>query len=176
MLKNAIAFPAVAMALLFAGCEKKPAPAPSLQVQVVTVTPQDVPIYQQWIGTLDGYPNAQIRAQVSGYLIRQAYAEGGAVKKGDLLFEIDPRPFQAVLDQALGKQAQDEALLGRTEIDVKRYTPLAREQAISQEQLDDAVQANLAARAAIQADKAAVESAALNLGFCTITSPVDGIA
>jgi membrane fusion protein (multidrug efflux system) len=176
MLKNAIVFPALTMGLLFSGCKEKQAPAPPLQVQVVTVTPRDVPIYQQWIGTLDGYPNAQIRAQVSGYLIRQDYAEGGAVKKGDLLFEIDPRPFQAALDQALGKQAQDEAQYGKTELDVKRYTPLARDQAISQEQLDDAVQSNLMARAAIQSDKAAVESATLNLGFCTITSPVDGIA
>jgi membrane fusion protein, multidrug efflux system len=177
MRKNSIAFPAVAMmALLFSGCEKKPAPAPPPQVQVVTVTPRDVPIYQQWIGTLDGYPNAQIRAQVSGYLIKQDYMEGSAVKQGALLFEIDPRPFQATLDQALGKLAQDQALLGKADLDVKRYTPLAREQAISQEQLDDAVQADLAAKAAIQADQAAVESATLNLGFCRITSPVDGIA
>jgi len=176
MLKYAIVFPAVAVGLLFFGCEKKPVPAPPPQVQVVTLAPQEVPIYQQWIGTLDGYPNAQIRAQVSGYLIRQDYAEGGAVKKGALLFEVDPRPFQAALDQALGKQAQDEAQYGKTQLDVKRYTPLAREQAISQEQLDDAVQANLATRASIEADKAAVESARLNLGFCKITSPVDGIA
>jgi membrane fusion protein, multidrug efflux system len=167
---------AAAMGLLFSGCEKKPPPTPPLQVQVVTVTPRDVPIYQQWIGTLDGYPNAQIRAQVSGYLIKQDYAEGGAVKKGDLLFEIDPRPFQAALDQALGKLAQDQAQQGKTELDVKRYTPLARDQAISQEELDDAIQANLAAGAALQSDKAAVESATLNLGFCTITSPIDGIA
>ncbi len=145
-------------------------------MRVVTVLPRDVPIYQQWIGTLDGYPNAQIRAQVSGYLIKQDYAEGSAVKQGDLLFEIDPRPFQAALDQAQGKLAQDQAQSGKTELDVQRYTPLARDQAISQQELDDAVQANLAAKAAIQADKAAVESATLNLGFCKITSPIDGIA
>ena len=167
---------AAAMGLLFSGCKEKPPPKPPLQVRVVTATPRDVPIYQQWIGTLDGYPNAQIRAQVSGYLTRQDYAEGGAVKKGDLLFEIDPRPFQAALDQALGKLAQDQAQCGKTELDVKRYTPLAREQAISQEELDDAVQANLMANAAIQSDKAAVESATLNLEFCKITSPIDGIA
>jgi membrane fusion protein (multidrug efflux system) len=166
----------VATGLLFSGCEQKPQPAAPLQVQVVTVTPQDVPIYQQWIGTLDGHPNAQIRAQVSGYLIRQDYAEGSAVKKGDLLFEIDPRPFQAALDQALGKLAQDQAQVGKTELDVKRYTPLARDQAISQEELDDAIQAKLAARSALQSDKAAVESATLNLEFCKITSPIDGIA
>lgn len=162
--------------MLFSGCKEQPPPKPLLQVQVVTVTPRDVPIYQQWIGTLDGYPNAQIRAQVSGYLTKQDYAEGGAVRKGDLLFEIDPRPFQAALDQALGKLAQDQAQVGKTELDVKRYTPLARDQAISQEELDDAVQANLMANAAIQSDKAAVESAKLNLEFCKIISPIDGIA
>jgi membrane fusion protein (multidrug efflux system) len=167
---------AVATGLLFSGCKEQPPPKPLLQVQVVTVTPRDVPIYQQWIGTLDGYPNAQIRAQVSGYLTKQDYAEGGAVRKGDLLFEIDPRPFQAALDQALGKLAQDQAQVGKTELDVKRYTPLARDQAISQEELDDAVQANLMANAAIQSDKAAVESAKLNLEFCKIISPIDGIA
>ncbi len=168
---------AAAMGLCAVSCKEKvpPAPAPP-KVRVVTVLPRDVPIYQQWIGTLDGYPNAQIRAQVSGYLIKQDYAEGSAVKQGDLLFEIDPRPFQAALDQAQGKLAQDQAQSGKTELDVQRYTPLARDQAISQQELDDAVQANLAAKAAIQADKAAVESATLNLGFCKITSPIDGIA
>jgi membrane fusion protein (multidrug efflux system) len=164
------------MGSLFSGCKEKPAPMPLVQVKVVTVTPRDVPIYEKWIGTLDGYPNAQIRAQVAGYLIKQDYAEGGAVKKGDLLFEIDPRPFQAVLDQALGKLAQDQAQCGKTQLDVKRYTPLARDQAISQEELDDAIQANLVAEAALQSDKAAIESATLNLGFCRITSPIDGIA
>ena len=176
-MRHRMVFLAAAMALFVVSCKEKapPKPAPP-KVQVVTVTPRDVPIYQQWIGTLDGYPNAQIRAQVSGYLIRQDYAEGGAVKQGDLLFEIDPRPFQAALDQALGRLAQDQAQFGKTELDVKRYTPLARDQSISQQELDDAVQANFAAKAAIQADKAAVESATLNLGFCKIISPIDGIA
>jgi membrane fusion protein (multidrug efflux system) len=168
---------AVVTALCAVSCEKKEPPKPApLKVQVLTVTLRDVPIYQQWIGTLDGYPNAQIRAQVSGYLIKQDYDEGGAVKKGDLLFEIDPRPFQALLDTAEARLAQDEAQAGKTELDVKRYTPLARDQAISQQELDDAVQANLAAKAAIQADKAAMENATLNLEFCRIISPVDGIA
>jgi membrane fusion protein (multidrug efflux system) len=98
------------------------------------------------------------------------------VKKGDLLFEIDPRPFQALLDQATAKLAQDEAAFGKTELDVKRYTPLAKDQAISQEELDDAVQSNLMAKAAIAADKAAIENAQMNLGFTKIVSPVDGIA
>jgi membrane fusion protein (multidrug efflux system) len=159
------------------GCkEKGPPAAATAEVQTITATPRDVPIYQQWIGTLDGYPNAQIRAQVAGYLTKQDYLEGSALKKGDLLFEVDPRPFQAVLDQALGRQAQDEAQYGKTQLDVKRFTPLARDQAISQQVLDDAIQANLVAEASIQADKAAVESASLNLGFCKIVSPIDGIA
>jgi membrane fusion protein, multidrug efflux system len=159
------------------GCgHKGPAAAAAPEVQTVTVTPKDVPIYQKWIGTLDGYPNAQIRAQVTGYLMKQDYVEGGEVKKGDLLFEVDPRPFQAALDQALGRLAQDEAQHGKTQLDVQRFTPLAREKAISQQELDDATQADLAAEAAIKADKAAVETATLNLEFCKITSPVDGIA
>jgi RND family efflux transporter MFP subunit len=163
--------------LLAAGCKPKAPPAPPPQkVLVLTVVPQDVPIYQQWIGTLDGYPNAQIRAQVAGYLLKQDYVEGSRVKQGDLLFEIDARPFQALLDQAMAKLGQDQAMLGKTELDVKRYTPLVKVQAISQEELDDAVQANLAAKAAVAADQAAIESAQLNLGFTKILSPVDGIA
>ena len=165
------------LVLASAGCKPQAPPAPPPpKVMVMTVSPRDVPVYQEWIGTLDGYPNAQIRAQVTGYLLRQDYAEGGSVKQGDLLFEIDPRPFQATLDQALAKLDQDQALLGKTELDVNRFTPLAREHAVSQQELDDAVQANLMARAAVVADKAAVESARLNLSFTRITSPVDGIA
>jgi membrane fusion protein (multidrug efflux system) len=158
------------------GCKKKPPPTPPPQVQVMTVQPQDVPVYQEWIGTLASYPNAQIRAQVTGYLIKQDYAEGSTVKQGQLLFEIDPRPFQAVLDQALARLAQDKAQQGKTQIDVKRYAPLAKEQAISQQEMDNAVQADLGAKAALKADEAAVQSAQLNLSFCRITSPIDGVA
>jgi membrane fusion protein (multidrug efflux system) len=177
MRNKAICLAAAVLALWCASCKEKPAakPAPP-KVQVLTITPRDVPVFQEWIGTLDGYPNAQIRAQVSGYLLKQNYTEGSRVKKGDLLFEIDPRPFQALLDQATAKLAQDEAAFGKTELDVKRYTPLAKDQAISQEELDDAVQSNLMAKAAIAADKAAVENAQMNLGFTKIISPVDGIA
>lgn len=158
------------------GCTKKPpAPAPP-QVEVMTLTTTNLPIFEEWIGTLEGYVNAQIRGQVTGYLLSQNYAEGSEVKQGDLLFEIDPRPFQAVLDQALAKLAQDQAQADKTELDVNRYTPLAREQAISQEELDDAVQANLGAVAQIKADEAAIENARLNLGFTKITSPIDGLA
>jgi RND family efflux transporter MFP subunit len=165
------------LVLLGAGCKPvAPTAAPAPKVFVLTVAPRDVPIYQQWIGTLDGYPNAQIRAQVLGYLVKQDYQEGSRVKQGDLLFEIDPRPFQAVLDQALAKLEQDQANFGKTELDVKRYTPLVKQQAISQEELDDATQANLAAKAAVAADKATIETAKLNLGFTRIISPVDGLA
>lgn len=136
----------------------------------------DVPIYHEWIGVLDGLVNAQIRAQVTGYLLTQNYREGDPINKGDSLFEIDPRPFQAALDQAKGSLAQAEAKLGKTELDVKRYAPLVKDKAISQEEYDDAVQANLEAKAAVVSAKAQVEQAQVNLDFTRITSPIDGIA
>ena len=135
-----------------------------------------MPIYREWVGTLEGYVTAQILAQVSGYLMSQNYAEGSMVKQGDLLFQIDPRPFQAVLDQAKGRLGQDQAQYGKTQLDVKRFTPLARDGAVSQQELDDAIQADLVAAAALKADEAAVETAALNLGFTRITSPIEGVA
>ena len=144
----------------------------------------------EWIGTLDGLSNADVRAQVTGYLMRQDYQEGAFVNKGQLLFEIDPRPFQAALDQAEGQLAQTKAILAnaeavqrRTELDVNRYTPLAREQAASQQDLDNAVQNNLAAKATvataeaqIKSAEAAVESAKINLDFTKLTAPIEGIA
>jgi membrane fusion protein (multidrug efflux system) len=138
--------------------------------------PANIPIFEEWIGTLDGFVNAQIHAQVTGYLLTQNYAEGSEVKKGDMLFQIDPRPFQAILDQAQAKLAQDEAQSGKTELDLKRDTELAKEHVISTEVFDDATQANLAANGQVQADEAAVETAQLNLGFTKITSPIDGLA
>jgi membrane fusion protein (multidrug efflux system) len=164
------------LALFSFGCHKKTPPPPPQEVDFITVAPTNVPIFEEWIGTLDGFVDAQIRAQVTGYLQTQNYAEGSEVKKGDLLFQIDPRPFQAVLEQARGKLAQDKAQAGRTKLDAERYAPLAKEQAISQQELDDAVQNNLAAQAQVQSDEANVASAELNLGFTKITSPVDGIA
>ena len=140
------------------------------------VTQADVPIFHEWIGVLDGLVNAQIRAQVTGYLLTQRYREGDAIKKGDLLFEIDPRPFKAALDQAKGALAQAEARLGKTELDVRRYGPLVKDRAISQEEYDDAVQANLEAKATVVSANAQVEQAQLNLEFTRITSPIDGIA
>jgi membrane fusion protein (multidrug efflux system) len=164
--------------------------APAPDVQVAEVQQKDVPIYGEWIGTLDGFTNADVRAQVTGYLLRQDYQEGAFVNKGQLLFEIDPRPFQAVLDQAEGQLAQADAILlnaqavqGRTQLDVDRYTPLAKEQAASQQDLDNAVQNNLAAkatvetaRAQIKTDQAAVETAQINLDFTRLIAPIDGIA
>ena len=121
----------------------------------------DVPVYHEWIGSLDGLVNADIRAQVTGYLIAQNYREGDPIKKGDLLFEIDPRPFQAVLDQAKGTLAQAEARLGKTELDVKRYAPLVKDNAISQEEYDDAVQADLEAQAAVVSAQGASRTGAV---------------
>jgi RND family efflux transporter MFP subunit len=181
------------LAWFSAGCggpvtsASKPSPP---EVQVVTVVQRDVPIYHEWIGTLDGLTNADVRAQVTGYIMKQAYQEGAFVKKGQLLFEIDPRPFQAALDQAEGQLAQAKALLanaqavqGRTQLDVERYTPLAKEQAASQQDLDNAVQNNLAAKATvataqaqIKTGEAAVETAKINLDFTRLVAPIEGIA
>src|SRR5215470_17715133 len=159
------------------GCEKKPPQAPPpAQVLVMTVQPRDTPIYKEWIGTLDGLVNAQIHAQVTGYLLTQNYDEGKPIRKGDLLFEIDPRPFQAALDQAKAKLAQDEAEQSRTAWDVQRYAPLAKKSAISEQEYNTAYQADLAAQAQVKADKAAVEAAQVNLGFTKIASPIDGLA
>jgi RND family efflux transporter MFP subunit len=165
-------------------------PGASPDVEVVQVEQKDVPIYGEWIGTLDGLTNADVRAQVTGYIMRQGYQEGAFVKKGQLLFEIDPRPFQAALDQAEGQLAQAKAALanaqavqGRTELDVNRYTPLAKEQAASQQDLDNAVQNNMAAKATvataqaqIKSAEAAVETARINLDFTRLVAPIDGIA
>ncbi|HEX2712917.1 MAG TPA: efflux RND transporter periplasmic adaptor subunit [Candidatus Acidoferrales bacterium] len=165
--------------LLSGGCGTKRAsagPAAPPSVQVVEVTQRDVPIYHEWIATLDGYVNAQIQPQVSGYLIKQNYREGQVASKNEVLFKIDPRPFQAQLDQVQAQLAQAEAQLGKTELDVQRDTPLAREKAIAQSQLDNDIQANLAAKATVQADKAAIEQAELNLEFTNVRSLIDGVA
>lgn len=162
----------------------------SADVEVVQVQQEDVPIYGEWIGTLDGLVNADVRAQVTGYLLKQGYQEGAFVKQGQLLFQIDPRPFQAALDQAHGQLAQaiatlanSQAVQRRTELDVQRYTPLAKEQAASQQDLDNAVQNNLAAIATVETAKAqiktyeaAVETAKINLEFTRLVAPIDGIA
>jgi len=160
------------------GCqsEKAAGPPPPAEVEVVSVVQKDVPIYGEWVATLDGYVNAQIQPQVTGYIVDQTYKEGSFVRKGQILFQIDPRPFKAVLDQTKAQLAQAEAQLGKTKLDVDRDTPLAKERAIAQSQLDNDVQANLAAQASVKSAEAQVEQAQLNLDFTHVTSLVDGIA
>ena len=178
--------------LLATGCESKPAPQQmgALPVSVVTVQSSDVALNNQWVGTLDGFVNAQIQPQVTGYLIRQDYREGSVVSKGQVLFEIDPRPFQAALDQAKGQVASAEAALGQAqaalklaEINVTRDTPLAEQKAIAQSQLDQEVQtkaqseANVKqAQAQIATARAAEETAQINLGFTKVRSLISGVA
>ena len=165
--------------LLLTACAKKqtgPAKAAPTQVSVATVEQRDVDIYGDWVATLDGYVNAQIQPQVSGYLIKQDYQEGSVVHVGDVLFEIDPRPFQATLDQAEGQLAQAKAQLGLADINVKRDTPLAKARAIAQSQLDNDVQQQAAQHASVSSAQANVEQAQLNLGFTKVRSLVTGIA
>jgi RND family efflux transporter MFP subunit len=164
-------------ALLCAGCANKKSPPPQPpQVQVARAVEKDVSIYGEWVATLDGYVNAQIQPQVTGYLIRQAYREGSLVHKDDVLFEIDPRPFQAVLDQAKAQLAQAEAQLGNATLNVNRDIPEAEANAIPRSQLENDTQMQLAAKATVAADRAAVEQAALNLSFTKVRSLISGIA
>jgi membrane fusion protein (multidrug efflux system) len=164
--------------LVLDGCSSgKAAPAaPPAVVEVATVVQQDTPIYSEWVAILDGYVNAQIQPHVSGYIIRQNYKEGSVVRKGDVLFQIDPRPFKAALDQAKGQLAQAEAQLGKASLDVQRDTPLAQARAIAQSQLDTEIQAKLGAQALVQAARANVEQAQLNLEWTQVTSLINGIA
>lgn len=159
-------------------CGKKQAAAPPAppDVEVATVTRRDVPVYGEWVATLDGYINAQIQPQVTGYLWKQSYKEGTDVRKGEVLFEIDPRPFEAALQQTKGQLAEAEAQLSKTTLDVARDTPLAKQSAIPQAQLDNDIQARAAATAMVTAAKAQVDQAQLNLGFTKVRSLVDGIA
>ncbi len=145
-------------------------------VEVTNVVQKDVPVYVEWVGTSDGFINAVIRAQVQGYLIKQSYSEGDFVKKGQLLFEIDPRPFQAAVDQAKGTLAISEAQWANAKANLKRVKPLAAENAVSQKDLDDAVASEQSFRAQTQANQAALEKAQLDLSFTKIVSLIDGIA
>jgi RND family efflux transporter MFP subunit len=197
----------LAILLLFvthSGAKPAAMPVAAPAVEVASVEQKDVPVSQEWIGTLTGQVNADVKAQVTGYLLKQHYKEGSYVRKGQLLFEIDPRPFQAALDQAKGRLAQaeaelvqDEAKLAtaeatqlKSQLDVEKYAPLAQAEAVSKQDFDDATQTNLAnkaqvqaaraaivaAKAQIQSSKAAVETTAINLNFTRIVSPIDGVA
>jgi RND family efflux transporter MFP subunit len=163
-----------------AGCSNEKAAAapanPPPTVTFVALTPEEVAVTGEWIATLDGNVNAQIRPQVSGYLIRRAYGEGAFVRKGQVLFEIDRRPFEAALAQAKAHLAEGQAQLAKAERDLARDRPLAEQRAIAQSQLDNDVSAHDAAQAAVSSAQAAVESAQLNLGFTRVTSLIDGVA
>lgn len=153
----------------------EPVSPPPLNVQVAKVEQRDVPIVSEWIGTTDGLVNAKIRAQVSGYVLKQHYREGAAVKKGDLLFEIDSRKFKAALDQASGELKRALAQRTKAEHDVTRNEPLAKEGAISQKEFQDSVQAYRAALASVESAQAQVEQAKLNLEWTRVVAPIDGV-
>jgi membrane fusion protein (multidrug efflux system) len=149
---------------------------PDTEVLVAPPVQQDVAVHNEWVATLDGYVNAEIRPQVSGYIISQDYKEGTVVRRGQVLFEIDPRPFQATLDRTKGELAQVEAQLSKSMLDVERDTPLVAQKAVPKEKLDNEIQAKRAAEAAVESGKAAVERAELDLGWTKVTSLVDGVA
>jgi RND family efflux transporter MFP subunit len=168
---------AAGLALALCGCGKEEAPAPPPpEVEVAPVVQKDVPIYREAVGTLEGDVNASISAQVSGYLLSRGYTEGTYVTNGQVLFQIDPAPFTAALDQATSKLSEARAMEEKYALMVKRYTPLAATEAISQQELDDAIQNEKGAQAQVEAAQAAVEQAQLNLGFTTIRAPVDGMS
>src|SRR5215471_3411627 len=173
------AVPILLLPLALPACRESkasPAPAPPPTVSVITVQPERVALTSEWIATLDGYVNAQIRPQVSGYLLSRKYEEGTPVRRGQVLFEIDRRPFEAALAQAKANLAEAKAQLGKTERDMQRDRPLAEQRAIAQSQYDNDVQANLAAQGAVESATAAVQTAQLNLGFTNVTSLIDGVA
>jgi|SRR5579871_1950730 len=219
-MRNLLFLSIAAMLSVSTACERSKAAAAAprpLEVLVAEVQQKDVPLYREWIGTVDGFVNAEIKAQVSGYLVKQEYTEGSFVHQGQLLFQIDPRPFQADLDQAQGRLAQAQGQLEqaraqlsqaeaevsvaeanqhRVQLDVDRYTPLLQQHAITQQDLDNATQNNMAAKAQLQAAhaqvetdraqiiaataavesaKATVDTARINLGFTRLTAPIDGI-
>ncbi|MFT3849951.1 MAG: efflux RND transporter periplasmic adaptor subunit [Propionivibrio sp.] len=163
--------------LFLVGCEKAAPPPPAVPaVDVMAVIQKDVPIYREWVGSMDGDINATIRPQVTGYLIKQNYREGDAVKKGQVLFEIDPRTFQSAYDQAAAARSRQQAIAATASANLTRIKPLAEKNAVSQKDLDDAVGNDLSARAALDQAKAALDEAKLNLEFTRITSPINGIA
>lgn len=179
LLRYAVIFVAlISFSLTLVGCGRSNAAVelPKPEVLVAMPIQQDVPLHNEWVATLDGYVNADIRPQVSGYIISQNYKEGSFIRRGQVLFEVDPRPFQATLDRTKGDLAQAEALLAKSAIDVERDTPLAEKKAVAKEKLDTEIQAKRAAEAAVESCKAAVERAQLDLGWTKVTSLVNGIA
>jgi membrane fusion protein, multidrug efflux system len=160
---------------LLAACEGKKAEMPLQKVTVTDVITRDVPVTQEWVGTLEGSVNADIRPKVEGYILKQLYKEGTWVTEGSPLFKIDPRQFQAALDSAKGNLSRNEAALDNANITVERYKPLAKSQAISQQELDDALSTQRQCQANVESAKAQLEQAQLNLNWTTVTSPIRGI-
>src|SRR5258708_35914103 len=159
----------VGLALSLNGCTSRASapPPPVPTVEVVSVIQQDTPIYSEWVAVLDGYVNAQIQPHVTGYIIKQNYKEGSVVRRGEVLFEIDPRSFKASLDQAKAQMAQAEAQFGKASLDVQRDTPLAQARAIAQSQLDTEIHAKLGAQAVVQPAKPNVAQPELNIQWTT---------
>ncbi len=177
-MKRLIALATFLICLSFsAGCSRKPAQTgpPPPEVLVTTVTPQDVPRVLERVATLDGFINANINAQVQGYIVSRDYQEGSVVKKGDLLFQIDPRPFEAALAQAKGTLAKDKANQVKADADEKRAMDLFKKKVISDQERDTAIAAAGSTRANVEADEAAVKQAEINLGYTKITAPIDGV-
>jgi len=160
------------------GCKKTPVKeaSPPVTVEVSDVLVRDVPIYSEWTASTDGFVNATIRAQIQGYLIEQDYKEGNLVRKGQILFKIDPRTFQAALEQAEGQLTEQRARWENARANLERIKPLVEQKAVSQKDLDDALGTEQASRAAVITAQAVVEKARVDLGFTRITSPIDGIA
>ena len=168
----------IGLSVTVAGCSKKveaPPPAPP-EVPVAAVEQRDVPLGMELVGQLSGFEDVQIRARVEGYLTSVDYREGSRVKKGDLLFTIDDLPFKAAVAQAQSSLATAESRLAKADLDVKRYTPLAKERAVSQADLDNAIAEQRSARSIVEAQRAILEQAKLKLGYTRISSPLSGIA
>ena len=175
----AIAGAVATFSLAAMSCKRAVAPSavpPIPAVTVVTVVPKDVPIHKESVGTMVGFVNADILPKVSGYLLKQDYRDGSRVRAGQLLFEIDPRQYQAALDQSLGNLAQAQAQLTQNQLDLDRYTKLFKAAIIPKQTFDTATQSTRASRAQVQADEAAVESAKLNLQWTKVYSPINGVA
>jgi RND family efflux transporter MFP subunit len=177
-MKEAVYWAALPVVIAFASCQKPASTASSgpPEVLVTEVVQKEVPMIRQWVGTLNGSENADVRARTTGYLQKRAYEEGGYVKQGDLLFEIDPRPFVAALDQAKSQLQEAQATLLGVELDAKRAKELFQGKVISEQEYTNKTQDYQTKLAAVAAAQAAVESAQLNLDYTKVVSPLDGIA
>jgi RND family efflux transporter MFP subunit len=170
-----VALASIVLPTLTACGHKDPPPPPPPEVLVTPVVQQDVPVVGEWIGTLEGSVNADIRPKIDGYLMRQLYKEGQFVHAKAPLFEIDPRQFRAAVSQSDAALAQAQAQYAKAAKDVERFTPLAAQRAVSQQELDNAVSAEREAKAAVESARATLEQAALNLAWTKVGSPIEGI-